>query len=282
MMSEKVISRLGGRCRALRIYARRRSPVMPFPINPITARGTDLLLSEDRAVAGGLVRILSLHRPERRNALNTALQQDLIAALEDADRDTDVRAVVLAGHGPMFCAGGDLKEFTGLPDARERLMVRARLLTRLLILLPAMSTPVATAVTGAALGAGAALVLASDLIVAGDDLRLGFPEITGSMVPAGVMAGAVRNLGQKLVFQMLTQGRQLDAAEASRNGLLASVVAPENTLVAAVDAAAAWASVDPDAIRETKRLFYRVGDLAYVAGLEAGLDVTAATWRPHR
>lgn len=240
------------------------------------------LLTQDHTVDGGLVRVLTLHRPARRNALDTALLQQLTVALESADGDERVAAVVLTGHGPIFCAGGDLKEFAGRDDARDRMIKRARLMTRLLSSLPAMSTPVVAAVTGAALGAGAALALAADLVVAGDDLTLGFPEITDSVVPAVVMAGAVRQIGQKLAFQMLTQDRRLDAASALHRDLVTCVVAPEKTVEVAVQTAAAWARVDPQAVSQTKRLFYRVAELTVDAGMAAGLDVTAATWNPKR
>jgi methylglutaconyl-CoA hydratase len=240
------------------------------------------LLTEDRAMTVGVVRILTLHRPRQRNALDTALLRELILALETADRDDEVRAVVVAGHGRIFCAGGDLKEFVGHADAHQRMVIRAQLLTRLLTLLPRMSTPVIAAVTGAALGAGAALALAADLMVVGDDLVLGYPEITDSVVPAVVMAGAVHQLGQKLAFHMLTQGRKLNAQEALEHGLAVSVANAERTLETAVEVAEGWTPLDPRALSETKRLFYRVADLTLDAGIQAGLEVTTATWSPRK
>ena len=246
----------------------------------VSASGPKHLLSDDRRTGDAVVRILTLNRPRQRNALDTALLRELTLALESADLDERVRAVVLTGNGSAFCAGGDIKEFAGLPDARERMHRRARHMTRLLTLLPTMVTPVVAAVTGPALGAGAALALATDMVIAGDDLVLGYPEITDSVVPAVVMAGAVRHLGQKLAFQMLTQGRRLNAETALRHGLVASIERPELALEAAGEAAVIWAQVDPDAMRETKRLFYRVTELTVEAGVQAGLDVTGAAWSP--
>jgi methylglutaconyl-CoA hydratase len=253
---------------------------MSTPREDVPIHDDSHLLSADLPAPAGVVRVLTLNRPWRRNALNTALLQDLVAALESADQNDDVRAVVVTGSGAMFCAGGDVKEFVGHSDARERMIERAQLLTRLLTLLPAMSTPVAAAVNGAALGAGAALALAADLVIAGRDAVLGYPEITDSVVPAVVMAGAVRHLGQKLAFQMLTQGRRLDATESLTHGLVTTVVTPDRTLDATVEAALTWAQVEPGALSETKRLFYRVAELDLEAGVRAGLDVTAATWNP--
>ncbi|MYW96142.1 enoyl-CoA hydratase/isomerase family protein [Amycolatopsis rubida] len=255
------------------------------------AQKSGVLLVEDRVVSLGsgcgergpaVVRTLTLHRPGRRNALDTALITELIRALEAAERDTRVRAVVLAGEGRVFCAGGDVKEFADAPDPRDRMVGRARLLTRLLTLLPAMTTPIVAAVVGAAIGAGAALALAADVIVAGDDVVVGYPEIKDSVVPAGVMPSAIRALGQKLAFEMLTQARQLDASELSALRLVSRVVAPGEAIPAAVETAEVWARLDPAALMEAKRLFYRVSELPIEAGFRAGLDVTAATWRPRR
>lgn len=255
------------------------------------AHKSEVLLAEDRVVplepgsreqGPAVVRTLTLHRPGRRNALDTALIAELIRAFDSAERDTRVRAVVLAGSGRAFCAGGDVKEFANAPDSRHRMVGRARLLTRLLTSLPAMTTPIVAAVAGAAIGAGAALALAADVIVAGDDIVMGYPEIKDSVVPAGVMASALRELGQKLAFEMLTQGRQLDADELSALRLVAQVVAPGQAIAVAVERAEFWARLDPAALSETKRLFYRVAELPIEAGFQAGLDVTAATWRPRR
>lgn len=259
--------------------------------NDVAAQEAEALLVEDRVVpsdpddgkrAPAVVRILTLHRPRRRNALDTALLADLIRALETADRDARVSAIVLAGSGRVFCAGGDVKEFATDPDARDRMVGRARLLTRLLTLLPSMTTPVVAAVAGAAIGGGAALALAADLIVVGDDAVIGYPEIKDAVVPAGVMPSAVRVLGHKLAFEMLTQGRQLGADEMSGLKLVSRLVAPDRVLSAAVEAAETWARLDSRTVGETKRLFYRVVELPLEAGFEAGLEITAATWTPRR
>lgn len=254
-------------------------------------RKPEVLLTEDRAVPLGsgcgergpaAVRTLTLHRPNRRNALDTELIAELLGALETAERDTRVRAVVLAGAGRVFCAGGDVKEFANAPDPRDRMVGRARLLTRLLTFLPAMTTPIVAAVAGAAIGAGAALALAADVIVAGDDVVVGYPEIKDAVVPAGVMASALRDLGRKLSFEMLTQGRQLGADELAALRLASRVVAPDQAIPVAVEKAENWARLDPVALSETKRLFYRVAELPMEEGFQAGLNVTAATWRPRR
>lgn len=240
------------------------------------------LLTDDRASGTGIVRVLTLSRPSKRNALNTVLVRDLKDALRFADESDDIRAVVLAGDGTHFCAGGDLKEFQGEPDARALMIRRARLLADILVMLPRLSVPVITAVQGAALGAGAALAIGADMSVAGGNLSLGYPEIRDSVVPALVIAQPVHQLNRKLAFDMISTGRKLGAGEAQEHGLVNRVVAAGEVLDTAFAVAAEWAALDPDALRETKRLFYRVAELPHEAAIRTGLDATAATWNPRQ
>jgi enoyl-CoA hydratase len=239
-----------------------------------------ILLSEDHPSGQGVVRVMILNRPAKRNALNTALAGDLREALGVAGRDRTVRAVVLAGSGSSFCSGGDLAEFRDTADAHAGMVKRARLLAEVLSLLPRLPVPVISAVHGAALGAGAALATGTDMTIGGRDLALGYPEIRDSVVPALVMAGPVHQLSRKLAFEMITTGRRLNAQEALEHGVLNRIVDPGKVLEAAIEVAADWAAVDPQALGETKRLFYRVADLPADAAIQAGVDVTAATWKP--
>ncbi|RSM82949.1 enoyl-CoA hydratase/isomerase family protein [Amycolatopsis sp. WAC 01375] len=233
---------------------------------------TVTLLTEDR----DRVRILTLDRPEKLNALDTALTLALRDALDDADRDPGVRAVVLTGNGRGFCAGADLSEFSALtPDQPGAVLERAALTAGLQTRMQRMGTPVVTAVRGAAVGGGAGLAIGADMVVAGDDLRFGYPELRHSLVPALVMTGLVRHLGRKLAFELISTGRLLTAAEAFEHGLVNRVVAPEDVLTAALEIAGTWAAVEPRALSAAKDLFYRVGDLPTDAAMRAGQDVNA-------
>src|SRR5438045_258345 len=124
------------------------------------------LLTEDK----GAVRILTLNRPEKRNALDTALTRDLLEALRTADADETVHCVVLTGTGPGFCAGADLSEFKGLQDAKAA-ETRAELTMQLHLAFSKMITPVVTAINGAAMGGGAGLAIAGDLAVMAESAR---------------------------------------------------------------------------------------------------------------
>jgi enoyl-CoA hydratase/carnithine racemase len=231
-----------------------------------------VLLAEDR----GPVRVLTLNRPEKLNALDTRLTQDLADALAAADADRDVRAVVLTGAGRGFCAGADLGEFSDLtPDQPDAVLRRAALTADLQVRMQRMSVPVVSAVRGAAVGGGAGLTIGADMAVAGTDLKFGYPELKHSIVPALVMTGLVRHLGRKLAFELVSTGRLLTAAEALDHGLVNRVVDPDDVLAAALEIAERWAAVEPRAIGAAKDLFYRVADLPTDAAMRAGQDVNA-------
>lgn len=222
------------------------------------------------------VRVLTLNRPDKLNALDTALTRALDTALDEAGQDPSVRAVVLTGAGRGFCAGADLNEFSSLtPDQPEAVLERAALTARLQTRMPQLPVPVVSAVRGAAVGGGAGLAIGADLVVAGSDLKFGYPELKHSIVPALVMTGLVRHLGRKLAFELVSTGRLLTAAEASAYGLVNQVVEPSEVVPAALAIAQRWASVEPRALAAAKDLFYRVADLPTDAAMRAGQDVNA-------
>lgn len=240
--------------------------------NAAVGRDDAVLLVEDHQA----VRVLTLNRPAKLNALDTALTRALHDALAQADHDPAVRAVVLTGAGRGFCAGADLGEFTRLtPDDQELVLERAELTARTQKQLQQLSKPVVSAVRGVAVGGGAGLAIGADMLVVGDDLRFGYPELKHSIVPALVMTGLQRQLGRKLAFELISTGRLLGAAEAAAAGLVNRVVEPDGVLPAALEIATAWAGVEPRAMRAAKELFHRVADLPYEAAMRAGQDVNA-------
>ncbi|MEU4654053.1 enoyl-CoA hydratase/isomerase family protein [Streptomyces sp. NPDC023723] len=236
------------------------------------AAGTDVLLVEDR----GPVRVLTLNRPAKLNALDTALTRALSTALTAAEAADRIRAVVLTGAGRAFCAGADLSEFSSLtPDEPDAVLERAALTARLQTQMQRMGTPVVSAVRGAAVGGGAGLAIGTDMTVVGTDLKFGYPELRHSIVPALVMTGLQRHLGRKLAFELVSTGRLLSADEAAAHGLANRVVAPPEVVDTALGIAERWAAVEPRAIRAAKDLFYRVADLPTEAAMRAGQDVNA-------
>lgn len=230
------------------------------------------LLVENR----GAIRILRMNRPEKLNALNTALTEALLHAFEAADADDSVRAIVLTGEGRSFCAGADLSEFKNLTPEHQHLVVkRADLTCRTQAILQKLNKPVVSAVCGAAVGGGAGLAIGCDMMVAGTDLKFGYPELKHDIVPALVMTGMQRHLGRKIAFELISMGRLLTATEAAELGLANRVVPPAQALETALEIATVWAAANPMAMAAVKNLFYRVADLPYDAAMAAGRDVNA-------
>jgi enoyl-CoA hydratase/carnithine racemase len=228
---------------------------------------TTFLLLEDR----GAVRVLTMNRPEKRNALNAELTRGLLEALREADRDDSVGAVVLTGAGQGFCAGADLSEFKELrePQAAEK---RAELTMQLHLVFSKISKPVVTAINGAAMGGGAGLAIAGDMALMAEGAKLGYPETRHGIVAAIVMANLVRQAGRKAAFELAALGEPVDAAQALRLGMVNRVVPLSNLMPEAMRVAEKLAAVARPAMAETKRLFHQVADLALGPALERGRD----------
>ncbi|MBW8906762.1 MAG: enoyl-CoA hydratase/isomerase family protein [Betaproteobacteria bacterium] len=225
------------------------------------------LLSEDQ----GAVRILTLNRPEKRNALDTALSSALLEALRAADENEEVRCVVLTGAGPGFCAGADLSEFKGLrdPQAAE---TRAELTMQHHLAFSRMLTPVVTAINGAAMGGGAGLAIAGDMAVMAQTAKLGYPETKHGIVAAIVMANLVRQIGRKAAFELVALGEPIEAARALELGMVNRVVPLAKLMAEALALAGELAAVARPAMAQTKRLFHEVADLPLERALERGRD----------
>jgi enoyl-CoA hydratase/carnithine racemase len=225
------------------------------------------LLIEDR----GAVRILTMNRPEKRNALNFELAKGLLDALRAADADDSVGAIVLTGAGQGFCAGADLSEFkelgTGL--AAED---RAELTMQLHLAFTQIQKPVVAAINGHAMGGGAGLAIASDLALMAEGAKLGYPEPKHGIVAAIVMANLVRQVGRKAAFELVSLGEPVDAQQALRLGMINKVTSKENLLQEAFEIAQKLAGVKREAMAETKRLFHEVVDLPLPKALERGRD----------
>jgi enoyl-CoA hydratase/carnithine racemase len=228
---------------------------------------TEILLVENRSA----VRILTLNRPEKRNALDTALSRALLEALRDADGDEAVRCVVLTGAGQAFCAGADLAEFKGLADPQAA-EARAELTMHLHLAFAKMITPVITAINGSAMGGGAGLAIAGDLAVMAESARLGYPETKHGIVAAIVMANLVRQVGRKSAFELVSLAEPIGAARALALGMVNRVVPDRLVVEEAVHLGERLASVSRAAMAQTKTLFHEVCDLPFEQALERGRD----------
>ena len=225
------------------------------------------LLVEDR----GPVRLLTLNRPEKRNALNTELTQRLLEELRRADAAASVGCVVLTGAGQGFCAGADLSEFKGLKDPAAA-EARAQLTMELHLAFSRMEKVVITAINGAAMGGGAGLAIAADLALMAEDATLGYPETRHGIVAAIVLGNLVRQAGRKAAFELVAFGEPLDAHRALDLGMVNYVVPQKDLLPQALAMAERLSRVSRVALAETKKLFHEVADLPLDKALEKGRD----------
>ncbi len=226
-----------------------------------------VLLVEDR----GPVRLLTLNRPDRHNALDTELTAALLDGLVDAGAQPGVRAVVVAGSGRSFCSGADTGEFADLtPDRADAVAARAELTTRLQGASAALSVPVVAAAHGYVLGGGAGLAIGADLLVIADDARFGYPELRHGIVAAIVMADLVRQAGRKAAFELVATAEPISGVEVGALGLANRVVPAAEVLATAVGLAEQLAAWDPAAMAATKRHLHAVADLTLADGLAAG------------
>lgn len=215
------------------------------------------------------VAILTLDRPHRRNALDTATIAQLIAALESVSRDPKVRVVVLTGAGThAFSAGFDLKEFEELVAAGEPLPIPMTGLHRNPFeAVQELNKPVIAALNGPAVGAGCELALAADLRIAATDAYLRLPEVQRGMGANFATVVLPRLIPPAIANELLFTGRRMESTEALGRGLFNSVVAAADLLPAANAMARAMAANAPVSMARIKQLSTRASGLPIAAAL---------------
>lgn len=183
----------------------------------------------------GGIATLVLHRPERKNALNPVLINELLWALDDVREDPAVRVVVLTGAGKAFCAGADLGEMLA-PDEDSTLAAKGDL-AQLLLRFPRLQKPTVARVNGAALGGGLGLVASCTFAIAAESAQLGTPEILRGLFPMQIMAVLERLMPRRQLLEMMLLGHTMGAPAAAKLGLITRAV-PDDRLDATVDALA--------------------------------------------
>jgi enoyl-CoA hydratase/carnithine racemase len=227
------------------------------------------VLTQDR----GAVRVLTMNRPEKRNALNTELTQALLDALRAADAEQAIACVVLTGAGQGFCAGADLAEFKDLtPENQHLVEARAELTMQLHLAFTKMDKPVLTAINGAAMGGGAGLALAGDMALMAAQATIGYPETRHGIVAAIVMANLTRQAGRKAAFELVALGEAIGAERALALGMVNRVVPDGALMDEALALAAKLAAVSRPAMAATKRLFHEAADLPLAEALARGRE----------
>jgi enoyl-CoA hydratase len=203
---------------------------------------------EVRPVPTGTIRVLTLHRPAARHAMDTALLTALVDALDDADRDRDLRGLALTGSGGVFSAGADVREVT--PDGGRR---RMELFTTAYEQLTLLRVPTVAAVEGPAVGGGAEAAAACDLRVAGQHATFRFP---GAIY--GVPVGTARTIGQvglSVAKDWVLSSRDVPATEAERRGFVQRLVPDGEALTVALEWLEQVATRDAQTVALLKRLF---------------------------
>jgi enoyl-CoA hydratase len=213
------------------------------------------------------VALVTIDRPEARNALSFALLAELADALEDLDRDGRTRVAVLTGAGDRaFAAGADIVELADQTPERLRSERPFDTWDRIW----SIGIPLIAAVRGFALGGGCELAMSCDLIVAGDDAQFGQPEIRIGVMPgAGGTQRLTRAIGVARAMELILTGRSMPADEALAAGLVTSVVPAAETVDAALDLADRIAAMPPIAVRAAKRSVLAAAELPLSAGLRA-------------
>lgn len=208
--------------------------------------------------------IVTLNRPEKRNALNTPMWAEIAQALLEFDGDDDLRVMILTNTGPCFCAGSDLTAIADgtyhAPEGFERDGFAA-------ICGHYCEKPVIAAIEGFCMGGGTEILMAVDLAVASTDSTFGLPEVKRGLLAAG--GGSFLRLGRglptKFAMEMLLTGDPVDAETALSWGMVNHLAEPGHALDVAVELAQRIVKNAPIAVKRSKRLLYECMDKGWLA-----------------
>ena len=235
---------------------------------PQTSIDAPVLLEENDR---GVLR-LTLNRPDARNALSAALMSALLEALAHAGKNAQTRVVVIAGAGPAFCAGHDLRELRADPrrETYERVFAQCSELMLAIVQLP---KPVIAEIHGVATAAGCQLVATCDLAVAAPDARFATPGVNIGLFCSTPMVALTRAIGRKAAMEMLLTGKLIDAETAQAIGLVNRVVPREGLRDAVDDLAHEIASKSALTVKIGKEAFYRQAELDLAAAYRYAAEV---------
>jgi enoyl-CoA hydratase/carnithine racemase len=245
----------------------------------------------------GLAAIVTLNRPQRRNALSLDLMLELLGCLDEIGRSREIRAVILAAAGKVFCSGHDLSEMTGRDTGEYRRIFDV--CTQVMMKIQAIPQPVIAEVQGIATAAGCQLVATCDLAVAAEEAAFGTPGVKIGLFCTTPMVALTRAIGRKRALQMLLTGELVGARTAADWGLinqvvpasglaaatrkLAAQVADASSLVVALGKQAYYTQIDLD---QTKAYAYAQEVMSMNAtaadaqeGMSAFLEKRAACWK---
>jgi len=220
--------------------------------------------------------LLTLNRPEKRNALSPQLIEELLAAL-DAVETSSARVLILTGEGSAFCSGMDLEYLKGLAgQSPEQNLADARRTVRMFRRLWSFPKPIIAAVNGPALAGGCGIATLGDFTLASEEAKFGYTEVRVGFMPALISAFLQMQVGEKVARDLLLSGRVFGAAEAQALGLVTKVVPAAQLLPAARELAATLIANSPGGLRATKRLLVHYGQAELIRRLELGVEESVA------
>jgi enoyl-CoA hydratase/carnithine racemase len=215
----------------------------------------------------GSVAVVTLNRPEQRNALGPQMLRDLFTAIGAAKQDSGVRTVLLTGAGDKaFCAGADLAGFAADATEVERHFERG-LFVELFLAMQRLGKPVIGCINGHALAGGFGLALSCDLLVAADTATFGTPEIRVGVWPMMIMSIVTRNLGRKRALQLFMTGERIDAQTALQWGFVNRVAPASDVRDSAMEWAQEISRWSPLVMRLGRDAFYDIDGLDFEAAL---------------
>ncbi len=220
----------------------------------------------------GAIRTITLHRPERRNAMTPEMQDELIAALQECAASS-ARVLVLSGAGEAFCSGLDLSilaQMNDKPPAEYR--ADAERIAQLFVTLYELPIPTIAAVHGPAIAGGAGLAVACDFTIAAHEAKFGFTEVRIGFVPALVSAFLALKIGGRYLRDLLLTGRIVGAQEAHRIGLIDEVVHHPDLAARVQEFAECLLANSPESMAATKRLLIVQNKAWLDAAIAAALE----------
>jgi enoyl-CoA hydratase len=213
----------------------------------------------------GAIAVVTLNRPQALNALSYGLVKDLCLAMQELDRDREVRVMIVTGGEKVFAAGADIKEMADRGPFDERIHERLDYRDQI----NKMTKPVIAAVSGFALGGGCELAMSCDIIIASETARFGQPEVNLGIIPgSGGTQRLTRLLGKHRAMEMVLTGDIVNAADAERFGLVNRVVPVELLLEEAKNVAKKIAAKPALAIKEAKEAVLKAANSSLDEGLE--------------
>lgn len=203
--------------------------------------------------------LITMNRPEQRNALSTGLMREMTEELERQSARTECRVVIIRGAGPAFSAGHDLREMINRTVADEREIFDV--CTRMMQTIQRIPQPVIASVHGIATAAGCQLVATCDLAIASENAKFATPGVKIGLFCSTPQVALSRNVGRKRALEMLLTGKPIDAHTAAAWGLVNRVVAPERLDAQVLELANQIASASPLTLKVGKQSFYRQIDV---------------------